>query len=153
MHSEVFDRLQVILYNGLSKVTALEFFQHYFAKSGHKDLLMTRQPTLTASRPPARHSPLLSPRAQPPPHQRLRSNAAFTDTDYLEPYSLMRIVWDQFPFLVFQPESQPENALENTIFPGRTKCTERPKQVHRAAIHPSLLNASATGIPAFPSNW
>ena len=59
----------------------------------------------------------------------------------------MRIVWDQFPFLVFQPESQPENALENTIFPGRTKCTECPKQVHRAAIHPSLLNASASGIP------
>src|SRR5215469_18842785 len=74
MESEVFDGLQVILKSGLSKVTALEFFQHYFSKSGHKDLLMTRQPTLTTSRPPARHPPLRSPHAQRPPRQRLSSN-------------------------------------------------------------------------------
>src|SRR4029077_17757321 len=40
-------------YGIFRKVTTLEFFQHHFAKSGHKDyLLMTRQLISTARQPP-----------------------------------------------------------------------------------------------------
>src|SRR6516225_5367352 len=40
-------------YGIFRKVTTLEFFQHHFAKSGHRDgLLMTRQLTSTVRQPP-----------------------------------------------------------------------------------------------------
>jgi hypothetical protein len=39
-------------------IKTLEFFEHHFAKSGHEDLLMTRQLTLAV-----RHKLLRSPHA------------------------------------------------------------------------------------------
>src|ERR1700747_2256465 len=50
-------------------ITTLEFFEHHFAKSGHEDLLMTRQ--LTSA---VRHKLLRSPHAKRPPRGRLRSS-------------------------------------------------------------------------------
>jgi Aminotransferase class-V len=44
----------------IGKGKTLEFFQHHFARSGHRDLLMTRQLTSTVRQPP--------PHAQRPPH-------------------------------------------------------------------------------------
>src|SRR5215472_668406 len=41
--SKIFDCADVVAYGMFRKVTTLELFQHHFAKSGHKDLLMTRQ--------------------------------------------------------------------------------------------------------------
>src|SRR2546429_2895981 len=54
----------------LSVIKTLEFFQHHFAKSGHGDLLMTRQLISTNNQPLLR-----SPHAKRPPHGRLRPNA------------------------------------------------------------------------------
>src|SRR5215470_5266697 len=39
-------------YGIFRKITALEFLQHHFAKSGHGDLLMTRQLISTVRQPP-----------------------------------------------------------------------------------------------------
>src|SRR5215831_9935806 len=50
--SKIFDCADVVAYGMFRKVTTLEFFQHHFAKSGHKDLLMTRQLTSTVRQPP-----------------------------------------------------------------------------------------------------
>src|SRR5438093_1250162 len=55
----------------LSVIKTLEFFQHHFAKSGHGDLLMTRQLISTNNQPLLR-----SPHAKRPPHGRLRPNAS-----------------------------------------------------------------------------
>jgi hypothetical protein len=38
----------------VSVITTLEFLQHHFSESGHKDLLMTRQFTQTAWQSPFR---------------------------------------------------------------------------------------------------
>src|SRR5438552_4975656 len=70
--SKIFDGADVVACGILRVITALEFFQHHFAKSGHKDLLMTRQLTSTV-----RHKLLRSPHAQRPPHGRLRSDGQF----------------------------------------------------------------------------
>src|SRR5215831_7147416 len=43
-------------YGSLCVITALEFFQHHFAKSGHRDLLMTRQLISTNGQPLLRPS-------------------------------------------------------------------------------------------------
>src|SRR5438552_8962734 len=67
--SKIFDGADVVACGILRVITALEFFQHHFAKSGHRDLLMTRQ--LTSA---VRHKLLRSPHAQRPPHGRLRSH-------------------------------------------------------------------------------
>jgi hypothetical protein len=55
--------------DSLRIITTLEFFEHHFAKSGHRDLLMTRQ--LTSA---VRHKLPRSPHAKRPPHGRLRSS-------------------------------------------------------------------------------
>src|SRR5438876_2616947 len=67
--SKIFDGADVVACGILRVITALEFFQHHFAKSGHEDLLMTRQ--LTSA---VRHKLLRSPHAQRPPRGRLRSD-------------------------------------------------------------------------------
>lgn len=47
------DCADVVAHRIVRKVTSLEFFQHHFAKSGHRDLLpMTRQPISTVRQPP-----------------------------------------------------------------------------------------------------
>src|SRR5438128_320144 len=56
----------------LSVIKTLEFFQHHFAKSGHGDLLMTRQLISTNNQPLLR-----SPHAKRPPHGRLRPNGEY----------------------------------------------------------------------------
>ena len=43
MSRKLFDGTNVAIYGSLGVITTLEFFQHHFAKSGHGDLLMTRQ--------------------------------------------------------------------------------------------------------------
>src|SRR5215470_11007644 len=63
------DGTKVTAYGSRRVVTSLEFFQHHFAKSGHGDLLMTRQLISTARQPPLR-----SPHAKRPPPRRLRSS-------------------------------------------------------------------------------
>src|SRR5215472_1933189 len=75
--SKILDGADVRAYGFCRVVTSLEFFQHYFAKSGHKDLLMTRQLTLTARQPPLR-----SPHAKRPPRQRLRANGQTGNLKY-----------------------------------------------------------------------
>ena len=40
---EILERLDVAVYGSLGVITTLEFFEHHFAKSGHEDLLVTRQ--------------------------------------------------------------------------------------------------------------
>src|SRR5438046_7731562 len=60
----------------LSVIKTLEFFQHHFAKSGHGDLLMTRQLISTNNQPLLR-----SPHAKRPPHGRLRPNAVTAEGD------------------------------------------------------------------------
>src|SRR5215472_1751188 len=75
--SKILDGADVRAYGFCRVVTSLEFFQHYFAKSGHKDLLMTRQLTLTARQPPLR-----SPHAKRPPRQRLRANGITAEVDF-----------------------------------------------------------------------
>src|ERR1700739_1967615 len=64
---EIFDCADVTACGSLRIITTLEFFEHHFAKSGHKDLLMTRQ--LTS---PVRHKLLRAPHAKRPPRGRLR---------------------------------------------------------------------------------
>src|SRR5215470_12436763 len=41
--SKIFNCPDVVAYGSLCVIKTLEFFQHHFAKSGHRDLLMTRQ--------------------------------------------------------------------------------------------------------------
>jgi len=36
---KIFDGADVAIYGSLGVITALEFFQHHFAKSGHGDVL------------------------------------------------------------------------------------------------------------------
>jgi hypothetical protein len=40
-----------VAYGSLCVIKTLEFFQHHFAKSGHRDLLMTRQLISTNKQP------------------------------------------------------------------------------------------------------
>ena len=40
MLGESLYRFQVCLYGSLGVISTLEFFQHHFAKSGHRDLLL-----------------------------------------------------------------------------------------------------------------
>src|SRR5712691_8071698 len=60
--SKIFDCADVVACGMLRVITTLEFFEHHFAKSGHEDLLMTRQLTLAV-----RHKLLRSPHAQRTP--------------------------------------------------------------------------------------
>ena len=45
MAREIFDRLDVAVYGSLSVITTLEFFEHHFAKVGHR--LAPYDPTLS----------------------------------------------------------------------------------------------------------
>ncbi|MGA2647591.1 MAG: hypothetical protein ABSF15_23050 [Candidatus Sulfotelmatobacter sp.] len=45
MAGEIFDRLDVAVYGSLSVITTLEFFEHHFAKVGHR--LAPYDPTLS----------------------------------------------------------------------------------------------------------
>src|SRR5215510_9695514 len=75
--SKILNGADVKTYDFCRVVTSLEFFQHYFAKSNHKDLLMTRQLTLTARQPPLR-----SPHTKRPPRQQLRANDLIIEVDF-----------------------------------------------------------------------
>src|ERR1700730_9634377 len=66
---KIFNCANVTACGSLRIITTLEFFEHHFAKSGHEDLLVTRQLT-----PAVRHKLLRSPHAKRPPRGRLRSS-------------------------------------------------------------------------------
>ena len=54
--SKIFNCPDVVAYGSLCVIKTLEFFQHHFAKSGHRDLLMTRQLISTNKQPLLRSS-------------------------------------------------------------------------------------------------
>src|SRR4029077_5058171 len=74
---EIFNCANVTACGSLRIITTLEFFEHHFAKSGHEDLLMTRQ--LTS---PVRHKLLRSPHAKRPPRGRLRSEVRLSECGF-----------------------------------------------------------------------
>ena len=48
--------LQVALHGSLRVITTLEFFQHHFAKLGHRDLLVTQHYVNRAAMPNLPHA-------------------------------------------------------------------------------------------------
>src|SRR5437762_14102073 len=68
--SKILDGPDVVAYGMLREVTTLEFFQHHFSKTGHRDT--SCDPHLYPSHQ-ATTAPL--PHAKRPPRKRLRANA------------------------------------------------------------------------------
>src|ERR1700746_102333 len=83
--SQVFNCADVGTCGIVSVIATLEFLQHHFPKSGHKDLLMTRQLTLSAWQSPLRS-----------PHAKRLPQGGYVQTR--KPY---KWIWDPKPLRVY----------------------------------------------------